>query len=152
MKRAISFSRSLILLSFHLIIFLMLLSSCINQKKETQAPVQVEQAIDEVRSLPSYTYTDSLMQGSHMVVYTITSGADEELPFVVDEDGVKYKDNRYKLFIILCFTHYFKQIFEAVFLFSFKFYHVHTSLLLSLSVRDGKNPFLKKPQRYNVIK
>ena len=59
------------------IIGLMLLSSCINQKKETQAPVQVEQAIDEVRSLPSYTYTDSLMQGSHKVLYTITSQPDE---------------------------------------------------------------------------
>jgi len=82
------------------IIGLMLLSSCINQKKETQAPVQVEQAIDEVRSLPSYTYTDSLMQGSHKVLYSITSQPDDELPIVVDEDGLKYKDNRFSLNIV----------------------------------------------------
>lgn len=88
---------SLFTLQFSLIICH---ASCSPQKTEKQTEtVQEEQVIDEVRSLPEYEFSDSLMQGSHIVVYTITSGPDEELPFVVDEDGVKYKDNRYKLFI-----------------------------------------------------
>ena len=78
---------------------LILLFSCTPQKTETQETPQTEQTTDEVRSLPDYAYTDSLMQGSHKVVYNITSEADEELPEVVDEDGIKYKDNRFNLVI-----------------------------------------------------
>ena len=79
--------------------FLIFLFSCTPQKTETQETTQTEQTSNEVRSLPDYAYTDSLMQGSHKVVYNITSEADEELPEVVDEDGVKYKDNRFSLVI-----------------------------------------------------
>ena len=75
------------------------LASCSPQKKEVQETVQTEEISNEVRTLPEYAYTDSLMQGSHKVVYAISSGADDELPLVVDEDGVKYKDNRYQLTI-----------------------------------------------------
>lgn len=49
--------------------------------------------------MPEYAYTDSLMQGSHKIVYSITGSADDDLPEVVDEDGAKYKDNRWKLVI-----------------------------------------------------
>lgn len=73
--------------------------SCSRQKTETQQTQQTEQGADETRSLPDYAYTDSLMQGSHKVVYTITSQSDETLPEVVDEDGVKYMDNRFSLII-----------------------------------------------------
>ena len=75
------------------------LTSCTKQKTEAQETTQTEQDSDGVWELPNYAYTDSLMQGSHKVVYNITSEADEELPEVVDEDGVKYKDNRFNLFI-----------------------------------------------------
>ena len=79
---------------------LLLFASCGNKKTETQETAQTEQSADEVHSLNDYAYTDTLMQGSHKVVYTITSQPDDELPVVVDEDGVKYKDNRYKLLIV----------------------------------------------------
>ena len=79
---------------------LLFLSSCTQQKTETQVTVQTEEeTVEEVRSLLPFSHTDTLMQGSHKVLYTITSQPDDELPIVVDEDGLKYKDNRYKLFI-----------------------------------------------------
>ena len=73
--------------------------SCSPQKAEKQDATQTELSADEPHSLPDYAYTDSLMQGSHRVVYSITSQPDDELPEVVDEDGVKYKDNRFSLVI-----------------------------------------------------
>lgn len=88
-------SSLILLFSYSLIFF----SSCGQQKADTQEATQAEQASDEVHSLPDYAYTDSLMQGSHRVVYSITSQPDDELPEVVDEDGVKYKDNRFSLVI-----------------------------------------------------
>ena len=78
---------------------LSILSSCTQQKADTQETIQTEQDINAVRSMPNYAYTDSLMQGSHKVVYSITSQPDEELPVVVDEYGVKFKDNRFNLVI-----------------------------------------------------
>lgn len=78
---------------------LFFMSSCVPQKAETQDNEQAEQAADAVRCMPNYAYTDSLMQGSHKVVYAITSEGDDELPIVVDEDGTKYRDNRWKLVI-----------------------------------------------------
>ena len=77
----------------------LLLFSCHPQKTESQDPDQTEQTTDEVRSIPDYDYTDSLMQGSHKVVYTITRRPDDNLPEVIDEDGTKYKDNRFNLLI-----------------------------------------------------
>ena len=44
--------------------------------------------------------TRQIRTGSHKVVFTITSQPDEELPEVVDEDGVKYRDNRFQLLIM----------------------------------------------------
>ena len=79
--------------------FIISLSSCKPQRTETQETPQTEQDNDGVWELPNYAYTDSLMQGSHKVVFSITSQPDEELPEVVDEDGVKYKDNRFNLLI-----------------------------------------------------
>ena len=79
---------------------LVFLFSCNNKKTETQEITQAEQPADEIHSLKKYAFTDTLMQGSHKVIYTITSQPDDELPMIVDEDGVKYKDNRYKLVII----------------------------------------------------
>ena len=79
--------------------FIISLSSCKPQRTETQETPQTEQDSDGVWELPNYAYTDSLMQGSHKVVFTITSQPDEELPEVVDEDGVKYRDNRWQLVI-----------------------------------------------------
>jgi len=81
-------------------IMLLLMASCGTKDKETQAPPQQEQNTEEVRSLTNYNYTDSLMQGSHKVVYTITRQPDDDLPIVVDEDGLKYKDNRYTLVVL----------------------------------------------------
>lgn len=74
--------------------------SCGPQKTESQDSNQTEQTTDQVRSIPNYNYTDSLMQGSHKVVYTITRRPDESLPEVIDEDGVRYKDNRFNLLIV----------------------------------------------------
>lgn len=88
--------------SFLILLFscsLILLFSCKKQKSETQEFIPTEQTVDEVHSLPDYAYTDSLMQGSHKVIYTITSRTDDELPLVVDEDGVRFKDIRYNLLI-----------------------------------------------------
>ena len=79
---------------------LIFVTSCTPQKSESQETPQTEQSADEVHTLNDYAYSDTLMQGSHKVVYTITSQPDDELPVVVDEDGVKYKDNRYKLLIV----------------------------------------------------
>ena len=84
---------------FILGLILFALSSCQRQNTEKQETGQTEQTSDETHRLPDYAYTDSLMQGSHKVVYTITSQPDETLPEVVDEDGVKYKDNRFSLVI-----------------------------------------------------
>lgn len=78
---------------------LVFLASCGPQKIEQEGSDQTDQDNDGVWELPNYTYTDSLMQGSHKVVFTITSQPDEELPEVVDEDGVKYRDNRWQLVI-----------------------------------------------------
>lgn len=80
---------------------LMLTASCGEQKKaEQNAVVQTEQVDDVIHALPNYAYTDSLMQGSHKVVYSITSEADTSLPVITDEDGSKYYDNRYCLEIV----------------------------------------------------
>jgi len=79
---------------------LVFLASCNPQKTEQRGSDQTDQDNDGVWELPNYTYTDSLMQGSHKVVFTITSQPDEELPEVVDEDGVKYRDNRFQLLIM----------------------------------------------------
>lgn len=76
---------------------LITLSSCTQQNTKTEATVQTEQTIDEVHSLPAYSYVDSLMQGSHKVVYHIERECAEDLPIVEDEEGIKYKDNRYTL-------------------------------------------------------
>ncbi|MBO7119496.1 MAG: DUF4738 domain-containing protein [Bacteroidaceae bacterium] len=73
------------------------IASCNPQKTETQGGGQTEQDIDKVRSMPDYAYTDSVKQGSHKVVYTITSEADSTLKVVEDEDGVKFQDNRFQL-------------------------------------------------------
>ena len=89
-------SSLIILFSYSLIFF----TSCGPQKVEKQETDQTEQTDDGIRRLPDYAYTDSLMQGSHKVVYTITSQPDEQLPEVVDEDGVKFKDNRFQLLIM----------------------------------------------------
>lgn len=77
-----------------------LILSCTPKKTQTQeaAPTQ-QQDINTVHSLPDYAYTDSLMQGSHKVVYTITGQPDDSLAVVVEEDGMKYKDNRFRLTI-----------------------------------------------------
>ena len=75
------------------------LASCGPQKVETQETEQTEQTADEIRCMSDLNYSDSLMQGSHKVVYAITGRPDDELPIVVDEDGIKYKDNRFKLVI-----------------------------------------------------
>jgi len=92
MKKPLYFS----LFTFSVSLFVF--TSCTQQKKQdTQGVIPTEQSIDEVHSLNEYAYTDSLMQGSHKVVYSITSQPVEELPVVVDEDGTKYKDNRYNL-------------------------------------------------------
>ena len=79
---------------------LVFLASCGPQKIEQEGSDQTDQDNDGVWELPNYAYTDSLMQGSHKVVFTITSQPDEELPEVVDEDGVKYRDNRFNLLIV----------------------------------------------------
>ena len=89
-------SSLIILFSYSLIFF----TSCGPQKVEQEGSDQTDQDNDGVWELPNYTYTDSLMQGSHKVVFTITSQPDEELPEVVDEDGVKYRDNRFNLLIV----------------------------------------------------
>ena len=89
-------SSLIILFSYSLIFY----TSCGPQKVEKQETDQTEQTGDGIRRLPDYAYTDSLMQGSHKVVYTITSQPDEQLPEVVDEDGVKFKDNRFQLLIM----------------------------------------------------
>ncbi len=89
-------SSLIILFSYFLIFF----TSCGPQKVEKQETDQTEQTDDGIRRLPDYAYTDSLMQGSHKVVFTITSQPDEELPEVIDEDGVKFKDNRFQLLIM----------------------------------------------------
>ena len=89
-------SSLIILFSYSLIFF----TSCGPQKIEQEGSDQTDQDNDGVWELPNYTYTDSLMQGSHKVVFTITSQPDEELPEVVDEDGVKFKDNRFQLLIM----------------------------------------------------
>ena len=83
-----------------LLLLLLFFCSCNPQKTETQGSDQTEQSGDEVRSSTDYEYTDSLMQGNHKVVYTITRQPDDELPTVTDEDGVKYKDNRFSLHIV----------------------------------------------------
>ena len=92
MKKQLYFS----LLTLHLSLFICL-ASCTKQQTETQETTTTEETADEVHSLADYAYTDSLMLGSHKVIYAITSQPDDELPTVVDEDGVKYKDNRYNL-------------------------------------------------------
>ena len=79
------------------LVLVLSLFSCTPQKTEKQETVQPEQVVEEVRSMPNYDYTDSIKLGSHNVVYAITCQPDDELPVVVDEDGVKYKDNRYNL-------------------------------------------------------
>ena len=79
---------------------LVFLASCGPQKIEQEGSDQTDQDNDGVWELPNYAYTDSLMQGSHKVVFTITSQPDEQLPEVVDEDGVKFKDNRFQLLIM----------------------------------------------------
>ena len=89
-------SSLIFLLSYCLIV----LSSCSPQKTETQQTVQTEQADDAIRSLPDYAYTDSVKQGSHEIVYSITSEADSTLKVVEDEDGIKFADNRWKLVIM----------------------------------------------------
>ena len=89
-------TKSLIFLFSYSLLFL---SSCNPQKTETQDNNQSEQTDDIVRSLPEYAFTDTIMQGSHKVIYTITSQPDEDLPIVVDEDGVQFKDNRFQLVI-----------------------------------------------------
>ncbi|MBR3856961.1 MAG: DUF4738 domain-containing protein [Bacteroidaceae bacterium] len=89
-------SSLIILFSYSLIFF----TSCGPQKIEQEGSDQTDQDNDGVWELPNYAYTDSLMQGSHKVVYTITSQPDEQLPEVVDEDGVKFKDNRFQLLIM----------------------------------------------------
>ena len=85
------------LFTLHFSLFICLASCSPQKKAETQEASQTEQAADEIHSLPDYAYCDSLMQGSHRVSYTITGKADDELPTVVDEDGVKYKDTRWSL-------------------------------------------------------
>ena len=79
---------------------LVFLASCGPQKIEQEGSDQTEQNDDGIHRMSDYAYTDSLMQGSHKVVFTITSQPDEELPEVVDEDGVKYRDNRFNLLIV----------------------------------------------------
>ena len=76
---------------------LIVLSSCTQQNTKKEVTIQTEQTIDEVHSMPDYSYIDSLMQGSHKVVYSIERECAEDLPIVEDEYGVKYKDNRYAL-------------------------------------------------------
>ena len=89
-------SSLIFLLSYCLIV----LSSCSPQKAETQQTTQTEQVDDAIRSLPDYAYTDSVKQGSHEIVYYITSEADSTLKVVEDEDGIKFADNRWKLVIM----------------------------------------------------
>lgn len=81
------------------ILLLLFLFSCGPQKTEESGTNQTEQDSVTVRSMPDYTYSDTIMQGSHKVIYTITSGGVDDLPIVVDEDGIKYKDNRWQLVI-----------------------------------------------------
>lgn len=76
---------------------LIALASCTQQNTKTEVTIQTEQTIDEVHSLSAYSHIDSLMQGSHKVVYHIERECAEDLPIVEDEYGVKYKDNRYAL-------------------------------------------------------
>lgn len=79
--------------------FLISFTSCGPQKIEQEGSDQTDQDNDGVWELPNYAYSDTIMQGSHKVVYTITSEGVDDLPIVVDEDGVKYKDNRWQLVI-----------------------------------------------------
>lgn len=73
------------------------LFSCGPQKKGTEQTTPPEPDPNEIRSLPDYAYTDSLTQGSHKIVFSITSAADSSLKVVEDEDGIKFMDNRFRL-------------------------------------------------------
>lgn len=75
----------------------LLMASCTPQKSDEQTTTSTEQADDGIRRLPDYAYRDSLMQGSHKVVYSIESTNADDLPVVVDEDGAKYSDKRFTL-------------------------------------------------------
>ena len=79
---------------------LLTLIACQEQKTDAQQTVQTEQLTEEIHNLPAYEYSDSLMQGSRKVVYTISREADDNLPIVEDEYGVKFKDNRYQLKVV----------------------------------------------------
>ena len=83
----------------HIIPFaiMLLLASCGSKQAETQDTIQPEQNTDEVRTLPDYAHIDSLTQGSHKLRYVIESESAEDLPDVVDEEGIKYKDKRFVL-------------------------------------------------------
>lgn len=70
-----------------------LLAACKEQKQQETTQETVESVQEEVRSLMAYEHTDSLMQGNHTIIYTITSEPDDSLPLITDEDGVQYKDN-----------------------------------------------------------
>ena len=64
---------------------------------QAETTAQGEESINTVHSLPEYEYCDSLTTGTHKTVYRISSRPDESLPVVVDEDSVKYVDNRFQL-------------------------------------------------------
>ena len=60
---------------------LIVLSSCTQQNTKTEVTIQTEQTIDEVHSMPDYSYIDSLMQGSHKVVYSIANKPGKKVAF-----------------------------------------------------------------------
>ena len=77
----------------------LLLFSCTPQKVENTGGEQPEADADAVRTMPEYAYTDSLMMGSHKLVYSITSQPDSTLQIVVDEDGTKYQESSWTLHV-----------------------------------------------------
>ena len=77
----------------------LVLFSCTPQKVDKAVAEQPETEVDAVRTMPEYAYTDSLLMGSHKVIYSITSQPDSTLQIVEDEDGTRYQESSWTLHI-----------------------------------------------------
>ena len=65
--------------------------------QEQQQSVQMQSADASVHRTDAYDYSDSVMMGSHKIVYSLHREADDSLKSVVDENGETYIDNYYDL-------------------------------------------------------
>jgi len=80
---------------------LILVSACGGKQSAKEQQNSLSQVVTpQEHRMDIFDYTDSVMMGSHKIVYSLHREADESLQIVEDENGERYVDNYYDVNVV----------------------------------------------------